>query len=121
MTKRHAKPTTAQLVARIYRKLIAIEANQADIGMIALDAKEAIGEMRIESRATMGTVKILTDHCARLLREKETLMKRVQLKEANDFMARVPTVYERVPGELCVFAHLHRENIECGVCGRVGP
>jgi hypothetical protein len=81
MNKRHAKPTTAQLISRIYRKQIAIENQLVDIGIIALAAKDEIEDTRAEVRGAlamlstrMESFRVLADHCARLLREKETLM-----------------------------------------------
>jgi hypothetical protein len=93
MNKRHAKPTTAQLVARMYRKQIAMEAHLAEtrkyisdndyhLGVnertirdkfnVVLSGQAMLSE-RVESFRE--TTKTLADHCARLLREKETLQK----------------------------------------------
>jgi hypothetical protein len=72
-SKRHAKPTALQLAERTYRKVIEFKRiilNQ--MAIIRLDIMEA----RIQDRTHMRT---LTDHCARLLREKETLQKRLAM------------------------------------------
>lgn len=79
-SKRHDKPTQEQLLNRIYRRQIAMSA-QLDI----LQVGQRMLSERVESlRLSNDTVKTLADHCARLLREKESLMK---LYHANDFMA----------------------------------
>jgi len=87
MNKRHAKPTTMQLVARIYRKQIAMEIRLTKMyeyfGLMdyhlginertlrdnfkALRSGQAMLSQRMES------FRILADHCTRLLKEKETL------------------------------------------------
>lgn len=155
MNKRHAKPTTAQLTGRIYRRLLEVQANQADIGEITLDVKDELRETRDEMRSALkmlsmrlesltdlvqiltnshtGTFATVIDHCARLLREKETLMK---MRQANDFMADAPrdfdtanaTVkcYERPVASMhafgftgCGFKLLHRVGVRCAVCGEL--
>jgi hypothetical protein len=68
VSKRHAKPTTQQLAERIYRRQLKFERmllNQ--MAHIRLDIVSARREDREHT-------KTLIDHCARLLREKETLM-----------------------------------------------
>jgi len=132
MNKRHAKPTTAQLVARIYRQQLAMASNQADIGDIAINVNEELAEIRAEMRSALAMLsqrvesfRVLADHCARLLREKETLMK---MHQANDYMSfpqplRFPKpvhveggVY---PKPKCGFVLLHRPGIRCAVCGEL--
>lgn len=81
MNKRHAKPTVAQLMERIYRRQIASDKR--------LDAIEALIDQDANGRTVL--LKTVTDHCWRLLREKETLMRLVDhdaLREANAYMAR---------------------------------
>jgi hypothetical protein len=78
VTKRHAKPTALQLINRLYRQSLA---NTRDVGnqlaIIRLDLQE--------SRLRAKTVKTLIDHCARLLREKETLQRKLYaVKEMKD-------------------------------------
>jgi hypothetical protein len=101
MTKRHAKPTAAVLLARIYRQNLEFKRillNQ--MAHIRLDIVSA----RREDREHMKT---LIDHCARLLREKETLMR---LKDVSAYMA-APL--------RCAFADNHRINHTCHVCGHL--
>lgn len=117
--KRHAKPSSAQLIHRVYRQQIALRA-QID----TIKSGQAMLSERMES------FRVLADHCARLLREKETLMKMgslhtdyerlverfsEQVKQANNFMARGPN------GQLCPFESTHRPTIPCGVCGITPP
>jgi len=75
MTKRHAKPTAAALSERTYRHVLAFKRTLLNqMAHIRLD----IAAARREDREHMKT---LIDHCARLLREKETLQR--QLEEAR--------------------------------------
>lgn len=81
MTKRHAKPTPAQLMERIYRHQIASDKR--------LDAIEALMEHDGVGRTVL--LKTITEHCWRLLREKETLMRMVEdydVRTANAYLAR---------------------------------
>ena len=81
MNKRHAKPTSRQLLERIYRRQIAIDAR--------LDVLESHLDVDLHRRT--GMLRTITEHCIRLLGEKATLMElvhREQLSEANRFMAR---------------------------------
>jgi hypothetical protein len=83
-SKRHAPPSVLALVNRVYRKVIALEKIATDAAMIHVDNKieiEAIG-MRMASivssqKRINETLRTLTDHCTRLLREKETLQKQI--------------------------------------------
>lgn len=155
MNKRHAKPTTMQLTARIYRRLLEVQSNQADIGDIVVNVNEELSDIRGEMRSALAmlserlesfrdefaafrvsadmrqdTLRTLTDHCVRLLREKETLMR---MHQANDFMAEAPRdfttadmsvkCYEhpvaRAAGWGCGFKLLHRVGVRCAVCGEL--
>ena len=74
MTKRHAKPTAAALSDRTYRHVLAFKRTLLNqMAHIRLDLAAA----RREDREHMKT---LIDHCARLLREKETLQKMLASK-----------------------------------------
>lgn len=170
MTKRHTKPTSAQLVQRIYRHQLAMESEMRSalamlservesinecaqlLHIILYDSKEAREDnlstlpslRRAIDRESQGaahlrvTARTLADHCARLLREKETLMAiaRPELerrqREANDYMAMpVPggvlmTATERelrhaanshIRTGGCMFAASHRIGVPCAVCG----
>ncbi len=158
MNKRHAKPSSAQLVARIYRKQIAMESemrsalamisarvdsmyedshkNDRMLQLILYDSKEAREDnlatlpalRRAIDREAQGqahlrvTARTLADHCARLLREKETLMKIVDMgaiqqcvNQANAFIARRANGHSA----LCGFASTHQPGIVCQVCGQM--
>jgi hypothetical protein len=81
VNKRHAKPTSHQLLARIYRRQIAADAR--------LDAIESMVTLDSHSRTLL--MKTIADHCWRLLREKETLMRLVDhdaLRAVHEFMSR---------------------------------
>src|ERR1700677_582933 len=76
MTKRHAKPTAAALSERTYRHVLAFKRTLLNqMAHIRLDLATA----RREDREHI--VKLI-DHCARLLREKETLQRRLAAFEA---------------------------------------
>jgi hypothetical protein len=79
MTKRHAKPTALQLAERSYRHALSFKRTLLNqMAHIRLDISQA----RREDREHI--VKLI-DHCARLLREKETLMRQVYaVKEMKD-------------------------------------
>ena len=79
MNKRHAKPTAAALAERTYRKVLKFHSTLLNqMAHIRLDLAAA----RREDREHI--VKLI-DHCARLLREKETLQRQLyavkELKE----------------------------------------
>jgi len=81
MTKRHAKPTAQALAERSYRHVLAFKRTLLNqMAHIRLD----IATARREDREHMKT---LIDHCARLLREKETLQRQLyavrEMKEAT--------------------------------------
>jgi hypothetical protein len=72
-SKRHAKPTAAHLSERTYRKVLELKRiilNQ--MALIRLD-------IATERQSDRAITKTLADHCARLLREKETLQKRLAM------------------------------------------
>ena len=160
--KRHAKPSAEQLAARMYRKILAIEKllggtdpefaepSLALIRNIAWGARADINELKLEFRSALAmiserlesisgdhvsTVKELAQHCTRLLREKETLLRTVRdnldaqpkngplPNEAVTFMsaplpARV-TCSEVFSPPRCRWEHLHKPNIVCAICGHL--
>jgi hypothetical protein len=144
MNKRHAKPTTAQLVSRVYRKQLDMEKQFVDqLALLRLDFERlASGQRMLSERlesiheGNLATVKTLADHCARLLREKETLMKAAQalhdshaymsepLKKweaPRDFdMATMTVKVREYPFDRgCGFKLLHRPGVRCEVCGEL--
>jgi hypothetical protein len=88
-SKRHAKPTAAQLAERTYRRVLAIEKRLArdnapitepslsSLQAIGWGARKDINDLCHAMHAEFATIRTLTDHCARLLREKETLQRRL--------------------------------------------
>lgn len=155
MNKRHAKPTTAQMLNRIYRKVIALEKQGLEIAadqymgrmkifrdleskLDALTSGQHMLSERLETirEGGMATVKTLADHCSRLLREKEILMKLQALRDSEAYMShplkkwQAPprdfdtatmkaVVRERFPLD-CSVKHLHRLGIPCALCTWVG-
>ncbi len=149
--KRHAKPTSAQLIDRIYRKQIAFEAAmfaEHDIQTAQYrhvkDMLETLmsGQRMLSER--MESFRVLADHCARLLREKETLMKmrpslhtdyeRLIKRLPEQSHSLRPMTEPNVKNPLtqandfmshanndamnnCSFAGTHQRGIICGVCG----
>jgi hypothetical protein len=124
--KRHATPTAAQLTARTYRKVIALEGAVRTIA-----SAQAMLSERMES------FRVLAEHCARLLREKEAIAHRLDAIGAQSMDTPVLrdnlTVPRRIsttlikdgqpthpPRHPCAFARLHRPGIRCAVCGRIG-
>jgi hypothetical protein len=110
MNKRHAKPTAQQLANRTYRKYIDMQH----------DIKTLMSGQRMLSER-MESFRILADHCARLLKEKETLM----TQRANDltFPQRATLPHELLveggpyPAPTCSVISLHRTGVRCAVCG----
>lgn len=117
MNKRHAKPTTAIMINRLYRRQIKLETLVTQLSIQWRDAQQRrgptpgeeftiflrsiTGEQR-EIRGELGVIlsgqkmlsermesfRVLADHCARLLREKETLQKMMQaLKDSEAYMS----------------------------------
>jgi hypothetical protein len=81
VNKRHARPTSRQLLDRVYRRQIASDKR--------LDAIESLIHQDANGRAVL--LKTVTDHCWRLLREKETLMRLIDhdaLRAVHEFMSR---------------------------------
>jgi hypothetical protein len=76
MTKRHAKPTSAQLIARMYRKVL--EFKLSLLNQMALMRLDIARERALDREQ----LKTITDHCARLLKEKETLQRQVERMQA---------------------------------------
>jgi hypothetical protein len=82
MTKRHAKPTSAQLVARIYRKLVAMDSLLTDTIDANGEALDAINSKLGVLMERVSSLNPIVDHCARLLKEKETLQRQVERMQA---------------------------------------
>jgi hypothetical protein len=95
MTKRHAKPTAMQLAERTYRKVLAIEKRltnaDAAIDEPSLDSLQGIGwgarkdvnDLRLRIDDHFEALKPILDHCARLLKEKETLQREAEIIKAH--------------------------------------
>jgi hypothetical protein len=121
-SKRHAKPTTSTYLSRIYRRQIALKDNinmmdvRCRLEFESMGSGQAMLSERMESMHD--TIKILVDHCARLLREKETLMNK--LRAAQEVV--YPLMQENPIRwyHHCAVGHLHREGITCAVCGYMG-
>lgn len=136
-TRRHAKPTAVALANRTYRKVIAVEHGFADLRQ-RLTVLEIQGEQTRSGQRMLSerieSYRVIVEHCARLLREKETVQR--QLVEANEFMAELtrgsaspPPVLrdaisepKRVQATLvkpvaCGFAATHIAGVKCFVCG----
>jgi hypothetical protein len=94
-SKRHAKPTASALSERTYRKVLKFHSTLLNqMAHIRLDItaarredrSEVIDELVIlktrvaECGDALEHVRVLADHCARLLREKETLQKMLASK-----------------------------------------
>jgi hypothetical protein len=111
-SKRHAKPTAQTLAERSYRHVLALRTTLLNqMALIRLDIVTA----RREDREHMKT---LADHCARLLREKETLQRRLyavqELKEPFSPAAIKDGTYKSL---YCVKYERHRTGIKCDECG----
>jgi hypothetical protein len=139
MTKRHAKPTSAQLVARIYRKVVAMDSLLTDTIDANGEALDAINSKLGLLMERVSSLNPIVDHCARLLKEKETLQKQIEkMREPFKIVPGEPVynveitpvevkmgtyTYTGVLGGACTLANLHRPGIRCGVCGETpdGP
>jgi hypothetical protein len=101
-SKRHAKPTAQTLAERSYRHVLALRTTLLNqMALIRLDIVTA----RREDREHMKT---LADHCARLLREKETLQRRlyaVQELKANPLQWPLPWPDGVVPPQTTIHSH----------------
>jgi hypothetical protein len=101
-SKRHAKPTALQLAERSYRHALSFKRTLLNqMAHIRLDISQA----RREDREHI--VKLI-DHCARLLREKETLMRQVYaVKELKDEVSQPlsATAYSLI--------HAHPYGVQC--------
>jgi len=124
MNKRHAKPTSAQLLARIYRRQLAMES----------ETRSALAMLSTR----MESFRVIVDHCARLLKEKETLMSMIdQQRGLNEPVwenpmptggggAKLGTIMPSATGTngapsqltnvTCAFASTHRPGVRCAVC-----
>jgi hypothetical protein len=135
MNKRHAKPTSAQLLSRIYRQQIAL---RAEVALLQsgqrlfsermesmheeLHRNDCLTHRRMEALTDLvqiltdshtGTYATVVDHCARLLREKETLMSMIDRERAlNGHVWKNPML----PSVTCAFASTHRAGLRCAVC-----
>jgi hypothetical protein len=78
MTKRHAKPTSAQLIARMYRKVLAMDSLLTDTIDANGEALDAINSKLGLLMERVSALNPIVDHCARLLKEKETLQRQVE-------------------------------------------
>jgi hypothetical protein len=97
MTKRHAKPTSAQLVERTYRQMLQFKLTLLNqMALMRLD----IATERHRDREHMKT---LADHCARLLKEKETLQKQIE---------KMREPFKIVPGEPVYCAEITPVNVK---------
>jgi hypothetical protein len=82
-TKRHAKPTSAQLIARMYRKVNAWENFIPEIiNRLGTIREFHYGDI-IHITERLDSLSVVADHCARLLKEKETLVKQLEAAVAN--------------------------------------
>jgi hypothetical protein len=106
-SKRHAKPTAAQLSERTYRRVLAIEKrlardnapitepSLASLQAIGWGARKDINDLGHAMHAEFATIRTLTDHCARLLREKETLQRIVtEMKDSATYMSHPLKLWE---------------------------
>jgi hypothetical protein len=110
--KRHAKPTAMQLSERTYRKMLSLQREVADLRKLQLRSYEAHLP--------------LIDHCARLLREKETLQRMLAIEIGKSYTVTGEKVidetdwddlFERRSQNLCHFVENHKPNITCSHCG----
>jgi uncharacterized membrane protein YccC len=130
-TKRHAKPTAEQLAERAYRKAIKMDDTLQSIAP-QIDASHALAErtyrkvlkfhstllnqmahIRLDiataRREDREHMKTLVDHCARLLKEKETLQRQLyavkEMKENPlqwlDVVPPQTTIHSHEPGKQC--------------------
>jgi len=131
MNKRHAKPTSAQLLARIYRRQLAMESEtRSALAMLStrmesmydeLHRNDCLTHRRIEALTDLvqiltdshtGTYATVVDHCARLLREKKTLMSMIDRQRGLN----EPVWENPFPSPSCAFASTHRPGVRCAVC-----
>src|ERR1700722_14541352 len=136
MTNRHAKPTAAALAERTYRKVLALRTTLLNqMAHIRLD-------LAAERREDREHMKTLIDHCARLLREQETLQRQLyavrELKDSAQYGQRDSKLFESNVGGLdwskytpkpatheafiagkCAWADKHRINERCIHCGEI--
>ena len=132
--KRHAKPTAAALAERTYRKVLKFHSTLLNqMAHIRLDIAAARREDRTELMEELAIIKrraaeaadaqehvrILAEHCERLLREKETLQRQLYaVKEMKtEALTPTPQQLERRDHNLCHFIENHRLNHQCSACG----
>jgi hypothetical protein len=94
MNKRHAKPTAAANAARTYRKVLAMNAQLEEVHYEVRGLRSAANQNAATVNGIQlnlnGALRTITDHCSRLLREKETLAKQVQSMVDSEKMASKP-------------------------------
>jgi hypothetical protein len=116
ISKRHAPPSLLQLQQRTYRGQLALKkyvANQIGFSLLAIASlqnqfNQLQGDLNISVATTAkqaATIKTLADHCQRLLREKELLVRMIgvgeierHLTQANGYMATRLSVKEHTHG-----------------------
>lgn len=128
-TKRHAKPTAAALANRMYRQQLA---HHKDVETHIDETRSALAMLS----QRMESFRVLADHCARLLREKETLQKQIELKANPPEKFAPRPEHEQFDGEKFAdfdanghtrvslvkywpLKHLHTTGIKCEICGDV--
>ncbi len=120
--KRHAKPTAMQIAERSYRKILALSAL---ISEECRDTRLRLHQLELLMGRRLNNQAVLIDHCARLLREKETLQKRLYaVKELKD-EARTDAISEAVKYTIVddseVTIHSHSPGSQCTEYCRTFP
>ena len=127
MTKRHAKPTAQALAERSYRHVLAFKRTllnqmahiRLDIAAARREDRHTIDEklkeiydylaendrhLGIQERTLRTHVLALTNHCARLLREKETLQRQLAIEVGKSYKVvedSEMTIHSHPPGMSC--------------------
>jgi hypothetical protein len=139
-SKRHAKPTAAALSERTYRHVLAFKRTLLNqMAHIRLDIAAARREDRTELMEELAIIKrraaeaadaqehvrILAEHCERLLREKETLQRRLYAVQELKDEARTAAIAEAVKYKIVddseVTIHSHPPDSECTEYCRTFP
>lgn len=87
-SKRHAKPTPAALTARMYRKLLKMDDILQDLAPAVSFLSSTCRQTREDVLANgrrLDAMRVLADHCARLLREKETLQRQLAIEIGKSY------------------------------------